>query len=92
MRLGRKMRRRLFYTVVKAGSMEPLGLSRTEAYRWAARGDIPTIKDGRFVLVPREKWDAEIKRRRQQMRDAGLKSQRLVSEPVTHKSEDSEFA
>ena len=40
MRLGRKMRRRLFYTVVKAGSMEPLGLSRSEAYRWAARGDI----------------------------------------------------
>lgn len=42
MRLGPKMRRRAYYTVEKAGAMEPLGWSRTESYRGVARGDIPT--------------------------------------------------
>jgi hypothetical protein len=79
MRLGPKMRRRAYYTVEKAGAMEPLGWSRTESYRGVARGDIPVEKDGRFLLVPRGIWDAKIKQLRRKMREAGLKRRRATA-------------
>jgi hypothetical protein len=55
MRLSKTLRRRHFYSVPAAGKQ--VGHSRAEAYRAAQRGDIPTIKDGRFLLVPRKQWN-----------------------------------
>lgn len=40
-------------TVEQAGEL--LGLSRSSAYRGAARGEIPTIRVGRRLLVPTAK-------------------------------------
>ena len=59
MRLSRKLRARFYYSIPVAGAQ--VGWSRSEAYRAARRGDIPTEKIGRFVLVPRRKWDSEVK-------------------------------
>jgi excisionase family DNA binding protein len=42
---------RLVYDVVEAGKM--LGLTRGGSYLAAARGDIPTIRIGRLLRVPR---------------------------------------
>jgi excisionase family DNA binding protein len=42
---------RLVYTVPEAGRL--LGLSRNGAYEAARRGDIPTIRIGRLLLVPK---------------------------------------
>ena len=41
---------RQVYTVEEAGKV--LGLSRASSYQAAARGDIPTIRIGRRLLVP----------------------------------------
>ena len=41
----------LVYTVPQAGAM--LGLTRNGSYAAAARGDIPTIKIGKLLRVPR---------------------------------------
>jgi len=46
---------RLVYTVPEAGAK--LGLSRNAAYEAAARGEIPTIKLGRLLRVPRVALD-----------------------------------
>ncbi len=43
---------RLVYSVCEAGRL--LGLGRNAAYQAARRGDIPTIRVGRRVLVPKE--------------------------------------
>jgi excisionase family DNA binding protein len=42
---------RLVYTVTEVGAM--LGLSRNAAYEAARRGDIPTIRIGRRLIVPK---------------------------------------
>lgn len=42
---------RLVYSVPEAGRL--LGLSRNGAYEAAKRGDFPTIRIGRLVLVPK---------------------------------------
>src|SRR5690242_11051386 len=42
---------RLVYTVPEAGSL--LGLGRNAAYAAAQRGDIPTLRIGRLLLVPK---------------------------------------
>ena len=42
---------RLVYTVPEVGLL--LGLSRNAAYAAAQRGDIPTIRIGRLLLVPK---------------------------------------
>jgi excisionase family DNA binding protein len=42
---------RLVYTVPEAGRL--LGLGRNSAYAAAERGDIPTIRIGRLLLVPK---------------------------------------
>ncbi len=46
------------YTVPEAGAM--IGLKRNTAYDAAKRGDIPTIKVGGLLRVPRKLWDAII--------------------------------
>ena len=42
---------RLVYTVPEAGRL--LGLGRNAAYEAAKRGEIPTIRIGRLLLVPK---------------------------------------
>ena len=42
---------RLTYTVDEAAAV--LGISRNSAYEAARRGEIPTIRVGRRILVPR---------------------------------------
>ncbi len=42
---------RVVYTVPEAGRL--LGLSRNGSYEAAKRGDIPTIRIGRLLLVPK---------------------------------------
>jgi excisionase family DNA binding protein len=42
---------RLVYTIVEAGRL--LGLGRNGSYEAARRGDIPTIRIGRRLLVPK---------------------------------------
>jgi excisionase family DNA binding protein len=42
---------RAVYTVPQAGEL--LGLSRNGSYEAAKRGDIPTIRIGRLLLVPK---------------------------------------
>lgn len=41
---------RLVYTVPEAGRL--LGLSKNSSYEAAARGELPTIRIGRRLLVP----------------------------------------
>jgi hypothetical protein len=60
MRLPRSLRRRFYYLVEDAGAQ--LGWSRAEAYRRAVAGDIPIERDGRFLLVPKRKWDPIVRR------------------------------
>jgi hypothetical protein len=43
------------YDVPEAGAM--LGLCRNAAYEAAARGDIPTIKIGKLLKVPKVAFD-----------------------------------
>jgi excisionase family DNA binding protein len=47
-------------SITEAGTQ--LGLNRTAAYLAAARGDIPTIRIGRRILVPRHAIDELIER------------------------------
>ena len=47
---------RLTYTVEEAGKMA--GLGRNTSYDAARRKEIPTIRIGRRLLVPRKRWDA----------------------------------
>jgi excisionase family DNA binding protein len=42
---------RVVYTVAEAGRL--LGLSRNASYEAAKRGDIPTLRIGRRLLVPK---------------------------------------
>lgn len=46
---------RLTYSVPEAG--EKLGIGRNQAYEAARRGDIPTIKIGGRILVPKASLD-----------------------------------
>jgi excisionase family DNA binding protein len=46
---------RVVYDVPEAGAK--LGLSRNGSYEAAARGEIPTIKIGRLLKVPRVAFD-----------------------------------
>jgi excisionase family DNA binding protein len=47
----RQLSERLTYTVPEAGRL--LGLGRNAAYDAANRGDIPTLRIGRLLLVPK---------------------------------------
>ena len=59
---GRKVpsAERLVYTVPEAGRL--LGLSRNGSYEAAKRGDIPTIRIGRLLLVPKGPFHRLIER------------------------------
>lgn len=46
---------RLTYTVEEAG--RKLGVGRAAAYTAARRGDIPTIRVGRLIRVPKSAFD-----------------------------------
>lgn len=47
---------RLTYDVPEAGAKA--GLGRNASYDAARRGEIPTIKLGQRLVVPKKKWDA----------------------------------
>ncbi len=49
----------LVLTVEEAGRL--LGLSRNSAYKAAKAGDIPTIRIGRLLRVPRAAFDAMLR-------------------------------
>jgi hypothetical protein len=68
MRLSRKHRRKLYYLVEVAGAQ--VNWSRAESYRRAHAGDIPVERDGKLMLVPREKWDPIVRHLRQRLRAA----------------------
>jgi len=46
------------YTVPHAGSM--VGLKRNASYDAAKRGDIPTMRFGKTLRVPKKLWDSII--------------------------------
>ncbi|KJC62181.1 hypothetical protein UP10_02085 [Bradyrhizobium sp. LTSPM299] len=50
---------RLVYEVPEAGEM--LGLGRNASYQAAKRGDIPTIKIGKLIRVPKVAFDLMLK-------------------------------
>ena len=52
--------RRLVYEVPEAGQM--LGLNRNAAYAAAKRGDIPVIRIGRLLRVPKVAFDRMLER------------------------------
>jgi excisionase family DNA binding protein len=52
--------RRLVYEVPEAGEM--LGLTRNASYEAAKRGDIPTIRIGRLLRVPRAAFHQMLER------------------------------
>jgi hypothetical protein len=58
-RLERRPRRHseeaLTYSVPEAGEMA--GIGKDAAYRAAMRGEIPTIKLGKILRVPKARWD-----------------------------------
>jgi hypothetical protein len=47
---------RLVYNVPEAGALA--GLGRNASYDAAKRGEIPTLRLGGRLLVPKKKWDA----------------------------------
>jgi hypothetical protein len=57
--MSRKLRMRFYYKVEAAGRM--VGWGRSEAYRAARRGDIPTESFGRLKVVPRREWDFAVR-------------------------------
>ena len=67
-RLSRKLRRQVYYTVEGAGAK--VSWSRSESYRAVHRGEIPVELDGKFFRVPRVAWDAKIKVIKQLLREA----------------------
>jgi excisionase family DNA binding protein len=52
----------LVYDVPEAGAM--LGLSRNGSYEAAKRGDLPTIKIGKLIRVPKAAFHAMLERAR----------------------------
>jgi excisionase family DNA binding protein len=50
-----RAKERRTYTIEEAGRL--LGIGRNQAYEAARRGDIPTIKIGKRLLVPRAALD-----------------------------------
>jgi excisionase family DNA binding protein len=52
--------KRLVYDVPEAGEM--LGLNRNAAYAAAKRGDLPTIRVGRLIRVPKLAFERMLER------------------------------
>ena len=57
--ISRKVRQRRYYTVPAAGAK--VGLKRSQSYRAAELGQMPTERHGKFLLVPRRPWDRKVK-------------------------------
>jgi excisionase family DNA binding protein len=53
--MGDERTQRLTCTVEEAA--EPLGIARASAYQAARRGELPTVKIGRRLLVPRQRLE-----------------------------------
>ncbi len=53
------LRARDYYKVEVAGSL--VNWKRSESYRRAESGDIPTERHGKLLLVPRAKWDRRVR-------------------------------
>jgi hypothetical protein len=70
--ISRAIRKKFFYKVEAAGMR--VGLSRAQSYRAVELGQIPAERHGKFLLVPRRRWDAEVKRL---MRGSRAKSRRV---------------
>jgi excisionase family DNA binding protein len=66
---------RLVYTVPEAGRL--LGLSRNGSYEAAKRGEIPTIRIGRLLLVPKIPFHRMIELVAPAKKSASEASQRL---------------
>ena len=49
---------RLTYDVVQAG--KKAGLGRNASYEAAKRGEMPTIRIGNRLLVPKKAWDRKL--------------------------------
>lgn len=58
--ISRKVRQRFYYSVPVAGAK--IELSRSQSYQAAEDGLIPTVRRGKFLLVPRKPWDRTVKR------------------------------
>jgi hypothetical protein len=58
--ISRTVRRRFYYSIEDAGAL--VGLGRSQSYRAAELGQIPTERAGKFLLVPKKPWDREVKR------------------------------
>jgi hypothetical protein len=78
MRLSRKLRARLYYSVEVAGAQ--VLWSRSEAYRAVERGDIPVERDGKFYRVPRAKWDPIVRRLRDKLRGSKRRAAKTAPE------------
>lgn len=57
--VGPRLRWKFYYDVPRAG--DKVGWSRSESYRRAERGEMPTERDGKLLLVPRKRWDRKVK-------------------------------
>jgi excisionase family DNA binding protein len=57
---AKKLDNRLVYEVPEAGEM--LGLTRNAAYAAAKRGDIPTIRIGKLIRVPKAAFNQMLER------------------------------
>ncbi|MCK1470351.1 helix-turn-helix domain-containing protein [Bradyrhizobium sp. CW10] len=60
MQNGSKEDKRLVYEVPEAGAL--LGLGRNASYEAAKRGDIPTIRIGKLIRVPKAAFDQMLAR------------------------------
>jgi hypothetical protein len=85
MRLSRKLRARLYYTVEAAGAQ--VLWSRSESYRAVTRGDIPIEMDGKFYRVPREKWDSIVRRLREKLRGSKRRAAKTAPEAAAKAAE-----
>lgn len=50
---------RLVYTITEAGRF--LGIGKNAAYAAARRGDLPTIRIGKLIFVPRDAFNRMLK-------------------------------
>jgi hypothetical protein len=57
--MSRKIRHRSYYSVPDAG--RKVGMGRSQSYRAAAAGLMPLERAGKFLLVPRQRWDRKVK-------------------------------
>ena len=57
--MSRKVRQHFYYSVPGAGKL--VGMGRSQSYRAAAAGLMPVERSGKFMLVPRQRWDRKVK-------------------------------